>query len=67
MKVRPMIIMLSQPMEVSFGMKAFYLKKTVYVPKNSIRELLVKETCEGGLMGHFSVHKIYEAFCEHFY
>ncbi|RDX58045.1 hypothetical protein CR513_62668, partial [Mucuna pruriens] len=39
----------------------------VFVSKRSIKELLVKEAPEGGLIGHFDVHKIYEALCEHFY
>ncbi|RDX99736.1 Retrovirus-related Pol polyprotein from transposon 17.6, partial [Mucuna pruriens] len=36
------------------GMMAFYLKeKRLGVPMNSIRQLLVKDVHEGGLMGHF--------------
>ncbi|RDY01273.1 Tf2-8, partial [Mucuna pruriens] len=37
------------------------------VPKSSIKELLVKKAHEGGLIGHFSVHKTYEALVEHLY
>ncbi|RDY13328.1 Tf2-8, partial [Mucuna pruriens] len=42
---RPIIVVLSQSMEVSFGTKAH----------------------EEGLMGHFGVHKTYEALNENFY
>ena len=37
------------------------------MPKSSIRELLVKEAHEGGLMGHFRVQKTLETLHEHFY
>lgn len=37
------------------------------VPKSSIRELLVKESHAGGLMGHFGVQKTLETLQEHFY
>ncbi|XP_058006772.1 uncharacterized protein LOC131182140 [Hevea brasiliensis] len=37
------------------------------VPKCSIRELLVKESHVGGLMGHFGVAKTLEILKEHFY
>nr|KYP51637.1 Transposon Ty3-I Gag-Pol polyprotein [Cajanus cajan] len=37
------------------------------VPKCSIRELLVSESHEGGLMGHFGVQKTLEILQEHFY
>ncbi|XP_058006770.1 uncharacterized protein LOC131182138 [Hevea brasiliensis] len=37
------------------------------VPKCSIRELLVKESHAGGLMGHFGVAKTLEILKEHFY
>ncbi|RDX71356.1 hypothetical protein CR513_49313, partial [Mucuna pruriens] len=34
-----------------------FKEKRLYVPKSLIRELLVKEAHEGGLMGHFGVQK----------
>ncbi|RDY13741.1 hypothetical protein CR513_01297, partial [Mucuna pruriens] len=34
-----------------------FKEKKLYVPKSSIRELLVKEACEGGLMGPFCCTK----------
>ena len=37
------------------------------VPKCSIRELLVTESHEGGLMGHFGVQKTLEILQEHFF
>ncbi|XP_028223089.1 uncharacterized protein LOC114404211, partial [Glycine soja] len=37
------------------------------VPKCSIRELLVSESHEGGLMGHFGVQKTLEILQEHFF
>lgn len=37
------------------------------MPKSSIRELLVKEAHEGGLMGHFGVPKTLDMLQEHFY
>ncbi|RDX98098.1 hypothetical protein CR513_19045, partial [Mucuna pruriens] len=61
-KVRPMIIVLSWPMEASFDLKVSHLKKN-----SSIRELLVKEAHEGGLMGHFGMCKTYKGLCEHYY
>jgi len=37
------------------------------VPKSSIRELLVQEAYEGGLMGHLGVQKTLDLLHEHFY
>ncbi|XP_019435366.1 PREDICTED: uncharacterized protein LOC109341851, partial [Lupinus angustifolius] len=37
------------------------------LPKVSIRDLLVKESHEGGLMGHFGVQKTLDILKEHFY
>ena len=37
------------------------------MPKSSIREVLVKEAHEGGLMGDFGVQKTYDILHEHFY
>ncbi|RDX76792.1 hypothetical protein CR513_43175, partial [Mucuna pruriens] len=37
------------------------------VPKCSIRELLVRESHEGGLMGHFGVQKTLEILNKHFF
>ncbi|XP_073120220.1 uncharacterized protein [Henckelia pumila] len=37
------------------------------IGKYSIRELLVRESHSGGLMGHFGVAKKYQIFHEHFY
>ena len=41
--------------------------KRLCVPKGSIRDLLIKEAHEGGLMGHFGVQNIYDTLHEHFY
>ena len=41
--------------------------KRLCVPKSSIREVLVKEAHEGGLMGDFGVQKTYDILHEHFY
>ena len=49
------------------GTMVIYLKKKDCVSKSSIRELLVKEAHEGGLMGHFRVSKTLEFLQEHFY
>ena len=35
-----------------------FKKDKLCVPISSIRELLVRETHEGGLMGHFGVQKL---------
>ncbi|RDY06694.1 hypothetical protein CR513_09277, partial [Mucuna pruriens] len=59
--LRPMIVVLSQPMEVSFNMKR------LCVPNSSIQDLLVKEAHEGGLMGKFCVCKTYGVLCENIY
>lgn len=37
------------------------------IPKCSLRELLVREVHEGGLMGHFGEHKTLQMLHEHFY
>ncbi|RDX73458.1 Retrovirus-related Pol polyprotein from transposon 17.6, partial [Mucuna pruriens] len=41
--------------------------KKLCVSKSSIRELLVKEAHEGGLIGHYEEHKTYRTLCEHFF
>ncbi|RDX95643.1 Retrovirus-related Pol polyprotein from transposon 17.6, partial [Mucuna pruriens] len=48
--------------------KEFLFKdKRLYVPKNSIRELLVKEDHKMSLMEHFKEHKTYKTLYEHFF
>lgn len=37
------------------------------VPTCSLRELLVRESHSGGLMGHFGMHKTLDILTEHFY
>ena len=37
------------------------------VPNSSMRELLVRESHEGGLMGHFGVRKTLDVLHEHFF
>ena len=32
-----------------------------------MRELLVREAHEGGLMGHFGITKTFDILCDHFY
>jgi len=50
------------------GTMVIYLnKKRLFVPKSSIRELLVKKAHEGGLMGHFGVPKTLEYFCNNIF
>lgn len=44
-----------------------FKEKRLCVPKGSIRDLLVKEAHEGGLMGHFGVQKTLDMLHEHFY
>lgn len=39
----------------------------ICVPSCSLRELLVRESHSGGLMGHFGVHKTLDILAEHFY
>ncbi|KAF7826402.1 Transposon Ty3-G Gag-Pol polyprotein [Senna tora] len=39
----------------------------ICVPICSVRELLVRESHSGGLMGHFGVHKTLDTLSEHFY
>ncbi|RDX64112.1 hypothetical protein CR513_57366, partial [Mucuna pruriens] len=38
-----------------------------FMPKSSLRELLVKETHGGGLMGHFGIKRTLSTMHEHFY
>ncbi|RDX78429.1 hypothetical protein CR513_41304, partial [Mucuna pruriens] len=54
----------------------FESHKDLYVDDNGFKEAYdhcvvsangVKQAQEGGLMGHFGVHKTYEALAEHFY
>ncbi|RDX94554.1 Tf2-6, partial [Mucuna pruriens] len=57
-----------QPNGGFFRHEGFLFKdKRLFVPKSSIRELLVKETHEGGLMGHYGELKTFETLNEHFY
>jgi len=44
-----------------------FKEKRICVPKCSIRDLLVREAHEGGLMGHFGVKKNLETLHEHFH
>ena len=44
-----------------------FKEKRLCVPKGSIRELLVKEAHEGGLMGYFGIQKTLDMLHEHFY
>lgn len=44
-----------------------FKEKRLCVPKGPIRELLVSEACEGGLMGNFGVFKTLDLLQEHFY
>ena len=44
-----------------------FKEKILCVPKCSTRDLLVRETPKGGLMGHFGVQKTLETLPEHFY
>ena len=37
------------------------------IPKYSMRELLIKEAHEGGLMGYFGVNMTYDMLLEHFF
>ena len=51
-----------------FRQNGYLLKdKRLCVPKSSIRELLVQEAHEGGLIGHFGVQKTLDILHEHFY
>ena len=43
------------------------LKRINCVPNSSMRELLVRETHNGGLMGHFGVKKTLDTLNEHFF
>ncbi|XP_031287923.1 uncharacterized protein LOC116146645 [Pistacia vera] len=44
-----------------------FKKDKLCVPICSVRELLVRESHGGGLMGHFGVLKTLDTLCEHFY
>ena len=45
----------------------FLFKRNIlWIPKCSMRELLIKEAHGGGLMGHFEVNKTYDMLLEHF-
>ena len=44
-----------------------FKKNKLCVPICSLREMLVRETHGGGLMGHFGVHKTLDILHEHFY
>ncbi|XP_019435376.1 PREDICTED: uncharacterized protein LOC109341859 [Lupinus angustifolius] len=44
-----------------------FKEKQLCVPKSSIRDVLVRESHEGGLMGHFGVQKTLDMLKEHFY
>ena len=51
-----------------YRQKGFLFKRDkLCVPICSIKELLVRESHGGGLMGHFGVHKTSEILNEHFY
>ncbi|RDX98339.1 hypothetical protein CR513_18750, partial [Mucuna pruriens] len=63
---RPMNFVLLQPMDNSI-MMAFSLRKKYCVPKISIRELLVNETHEDGLMAHFGEYKTSKILQEHLF
>ena len=41
--------------------------KQLYIPICLVRELLVRESHSGGLMGHFGVQKTLSMLNEHFY
>ncbi|RDX77775.1 hypothetical protein CR513_42048, partial [Mucuna pruriens] len=49
--------------EQEVDLKLLVKRKEVMLPRSSIRELLVKEAHEGGLMGHYGELKTYEVFC----
>ena len=44
-----------------------FRKNKICVPQCSLRELLVRESHSGGLMGHFGILKTYDILIEHFY
>ena len=44
-----------------------FWENKLYVPNCSLRDLLVKESHEGGLMGHFGVVRTSAILQEHFY
>ena len=47
---------------------AFLFKdKRLCIPKSSLCELLIREAHEGGLIGHFGVHKTVDILHEHFF
>ena len=45
----------------------FFLGKRLCVPQSFIRQSLVREPHEGGLMGHFGVAKPLDTLHEHFF
>ena len=44
-----------------------FRKNKICVPQCSLRELLVRESHSGGLIGHFGILKTYDVLTEHFY
>jgi hypothetical protein len=44
-----------------------FKEKKLCVPNCSLRELLVREAHEGGLMGNFGIAKTLDVLHEHFY
>lgn len=44
-----------------------FKSKQLCIPVSSVRELLVRESHSGGLMGHFGVQKTLDMLSEHFY
>ncbi|RDX75626.1 hypothetical protein CR513_44469, partial [Mucuna pruriens] len=61
------ILILNMLLETIIGMVSSYLRKINCVPICSLREVLVRETHGGGLMGHFRVKRTLEILNEHFY
>lgn len=45
----------------------FVSEGKLYMPKTSLRELLVKEAYSGGLMGYFATYKTLDILQEHFF
>ena len=44
-----------------------FRENKICVPQCSLRELLVRESHSGGLMGHFGILKTYDVLTEYFY
>ena len=44
-----------------------FIENRLCVPNSSMRELLVREAHEGGLIGHFGVRKTLDMLHEHFF